>query len=271
MILDALHPFAEAVAAHDARTVMPTELSSAELRELSAQLRLLSLFSARTTDEHLLEEYHDFIGSILNPTTEQRSDRVTLSNPQGNVTTGMNPAQARAAIKQYLAEKNYSAAPGEEGTVKDLASDGRIDLVIKTNVEMAQGARRFIQMNHPSVVEQFPAQELIRFESRKVPRDWPMRWKLCAQVVGDVDAARVLDETGRMVALKSSSIWQALGDGEDGSTDTLGNPFPPFAFNSGMGVQSVDRAEAENLGLIAAGEKAQANPLNISKLFSFAN
>ena len=32
---------------------------------------------------------------------------------------------------------------------------------------------------------------------------------------GAPDAARVLDSTGRMVALKSSGIWQALGDGED--------------------------------------------------------
>jgi hypothetical protein len=77
-----------------------------------------------------------------------------------------------------------------------------------------------------------------------------------------VDAARVLAETGRMIALKDSEIWQALGDGEDGSTDTLGNPFPPFAFLSGMGVRDIGYTEAVALGVIEPGEKVEPQKLD---------
>ena len=53
-----------------------------------------------------------------------------------------------------------------------------------------------------------------------------------------------------MVALKTSPIWQALGDGAGGYRDTLGNPYPPFAYGSGLAWADVSRDEAIELGLI---------------------
>jgi hypothetical protein len=54
-----------------------------------------------------------------------------------------------------------------------------------------------------------------------------------------------------MVARKDSGVWQALGDGAGGyDSDALHNPYPPFAFNSGMDVQDVDRQDAVELGLL---------------------
>ena len=52
-----------------------------------------------------------------------------------------------------------------------------------------------------------------------------------------------------MIALKNSDIWDRLGDSTT-FPDALGNPYPPFAFNSGMGVEDISRAEAERLGVI---------------------
>lgn len=269
MILDSLHPFAQAVAALDARSVMPTDLTSAEIRTLDANVRRTSFFSAQTLLEDLLGAYKEKIGVMLNPETEQRADRVTEENPEGDVTTGLTRPYARLAIKQLLGEMGYSPEPGDEGTIKDLSSDARINLVLDTNVESAQGAGRFIQMNNPDIVDEFPAQELYRLESRVKVRDWEERWNAAADESGDDDAARVLKESGRMVALKASPIWDSLGDGAGGYDDTLGNPYPPFAFNSGMWVQSVSRADAEELGLIEPGQKVEANPLDLSKLFNF--
>jgi hypothetical protein len=53
-----------------------------------------------------------------------------------------------------------------------------------------------------------------------------------------------------MVALKSSSVWQQLGDGAGGYEDALGNPFAPFAFDSGMDTDEVSRDDVGKLGLI---------------------
>ena len=57
------------------------------------------------------------------------------------------------------------------------------------------------------------------------------------------------------MALKDSPIWQALGDGAGGFRDTLLNPYPPFAYGSGMGWVAVDRDRCVTLGLIGEDEE----------------
>ena len=266
-LLDEPVPFSEAVKFLAQKKILPTGLDSAGIRAMDANLRSQALLSAKTLNPFLLQKYKDLVGSLINPATEQREDRITEENPQGNVTTGLNPASSRAQIKEFFQSIGLTPS-GSAGNLQDLTSDARINLVIRTNTELAQGAGRFVQMNDPAVIDQFPAQELVRFEPRTKIRDWPERWAAAADESGDTDAADVLENTGRMVALKASPIWDSLGDGAGGYDDTLGNPYPPFAFNSGMWVQSVSRDDAEQLGLIAPGDKVEAHPLDLTKLFS---
>jgi hypothetical protein len=60
---------------------------------------------------------------------------------------------------------------------------------------------------------------------------------------------------GRLIALKGSPIWQALANGAGGYQDTLGHPFPPFAFHSGMDWAAVKRARCIELGLDLANRE----------------
>ena len=257
MIIDDPVPLSEAVKFMLAKDILPTNLDSAGLRELDAAIRRQSMFSAKTTNEYLLQLYRDRIAGILHP-----------EPAEGQATTDFSPAYVRQAVKDLLVETGYQPEADQRGTVKDLSSDARINLVIQTNRDMARSAGTFIEGQAAAILDEWPAQELFRAEDRKEPRDWPQRWRLCAAVVGDVDAARVLDTTGQMIARKDSEIWQALGDGDDGSTDTLGNPFPPFAFMSGMWVRDVDRAMAQTLGLIDANETVK--PFSLADLFKGA-
>lgn len=261
--------FREAVRQLAAKKLMPTNLTSAELSALNKQVMRTSFTSAQTSIEALLDKYKTGVGNLINPSGEAGAD--------------FNPAKLRAFIKDYLREISYRDAgdsvltkeAGDSVLTKDvltnLASDKRINLMIKTNVELAQGAGKLVQSNaNEDVVDLWPAWELVRYEEKEKPRDWPQRWRLASQVAGDVDAARVLEETGRMVALKSSEIWQELGDGAGGYMDTLGNPYPPFAFNSGMWTDDVSRHAAEELGLLEAGEKAEPADFDIESLFKAA-
>lgn len=270
MIFSTPTPFRDAVAHLVAKQLMPTSLRSAELAQLSSAIKRQSLFSARTTIEGLLERYKSGVESILNP------QQVLRDGAPQTVTEGHTPATLRAFIKDYLKSIGYQPDVDKVGTVQDLSSDARINLVVKTNAELAQGAGNFVQGNADEVIDAWPAQELYRQAARQTPRNWDgtnpegdktltgfgSRWMQAAQASGDVDAARVLEQTGRMCALKSSAIWQALGDFEDG----LGNPYPPFAFNSGMWVRDLPRQDAEELGLLA-GETAEPAAFDFGSLF----
>jgi hypothetical protein len=253
--------FREAVQALARRQVMPTSLDSAGLSQLSAGLRRQALFSARTTLVDYLDEVKRAVGSILDP---QEVAREGAARP---VQEGLDPATARLQLRAELARLGYAPGEKEAEGITDLSSDARIDLVVKTNVQLAQGAGDFVRQNDPDLVELWPAWELYRLEEKDTPRDWEMRWRIACQVANDPKAAAALELHGRMAALKSSGVWQALGDGAGGYLDTLGNPYPPFAFNSGMWTQEVDRMEAEELGLIGEGESAAVNGLDLSAVF----
>lgn len=262
-------PFREALQHLLSKQVMPTSMGSAEIAALDASVRRQSFFSARTLLEDLIQQYKADVESIINPQRVQRADRVTPDNPEGWVTEGLDPATARLRAQQLLDSLGYD--PGEDrGTIKDLRSRARIDLVVKTNTELAQGAGHFVKQNDPELVDAFPALELTRYEQRHEPRDWQQRWILAAQVAGDPQAYGALGNHGRLVALKSSGIWQALGDGAGGYTDTLGNPYPPFAFGSGMWTQEVDREDAEALGLLQRLEVAAPAQFDFGSLFKHA-
>lgn len=260
-------PFTEAMKALARRKALPSSLDSAGLRQLGAAFHRQNFVSAQTLLQDLLDNYKDAVGQILNPTDVTRADRVSESNPEGKVQEGLDLATARMQIRDLQRKLGYAPAEDEAGTIKDLSSDKRIDLVVRTNTELAQGAGDFLRQNDEDVIDLFPAWELYRLEPRDKERDWEQRWRIAAAVAQDPKALAALELSGTMAALKSSGIWQALGDGEGGYMDTLGNPYPPFAFNSGMWTRELSRDEAEELGLIEAGQKAEVNGLDLGELF----
>ena len=174
-----------------------------------------------------LQEIKDRVESILRPRTVLRDGRP--------VTEGMDITTARAELKQVLRSIGYQ--PGEQaGTIQDLGSDRRLELQLKTNVESAQGYGNFLQGQAAGAIDAFPPQELFRAEDREEPRNWPTRWM---QAGGQIF-------NGRMIALKSDPIWEAIS--------AFGTPWPPFDFNSGMWVRDIPRSEAIALGLLDANE-----------------
>jgi hypothetical protein len=267
MPITAPTPFVDALAHHVRRVPLPTNLGSAELRALGSSFHRRSLVSARTTLVELLDQYSDDIRSILNPEVQQRADRITEQNPEGNVTVGMTQAEARLRAKLKLSEEGYQPEPGEAGTLKDLSSDPRINLVIKTNRELAQGTGQKIQGNDPAVLEAFPCWELKRVAHSKNERDWGARWVIAANDSGDTDALRVFQETGRMVARKDSPIWSSLGSSRL-FDDALDTDFTPLAFGSNMWMFNVAYADAEELGLVNLTTKVMPVEIDFANVFN---
>ncbi len=267
-ILDEPKPFAEALKHFGDKIIMPTNLDTAGLRQLDAGMRRGALYSAKTEMTRHLENIKGVVQGVLNPQVIERADRITADNPTGKVEVGLDPASAKLKLLQGLREQGYIPNPDEAGTLKDLSSDARLGLVVKTNVELAQGFGHFIRANDPDVLDAFPAQELIRFTPHAKQRDWPGRWRTAAAASGDTDAIRILNETGRMIARTDSPIWDSLGS-SDLFPDGLDNPYPPFAFNSGMGVAAVDFDTAEKLGLVTPTNIPKPRILDFLSFFDF--
>ena len=66
---------------------------------------------------------------------------------------------------------------GEEGSITDLRSERRANLMLQMNVQMAQGYGRWRQGQDQAILDHWPAQELYRQEPRKEHRDWPTIWR----------------------------------------------------------------------------------------------
>ena len=243
MIFDDPISLSDAVKILLAKNIMPTALDTAGLRQLDASLLNQSFFSAQTLYTWLLELYRERITGILHP--------VPVA---GESTTQFSPAYVRAAAKKLLAEVGYEPAPGDAGTLKDLSSDARINLVIKTNVQMAQGQGLWMRTQQPALLAHWPAWELFRAEGRVHPRFWLERWQQAGAATGDpIGIGWTITSDERLIALKNHAIWGLIGSSEL-FKDGLDTPWPPFAFNSGMWVRDIERAICVAIGLLKPGQ-----------------
>lgn len=230
-------PFATALADLRQRQLLPTSLSSAEIEGLPQWVRDSSFFSARVAQAEILDGL------------QARIDQLLGGGERGPGLT-MDPALFRVEMRDLLDAVSYQPAdPRDEGTIKDLRSEARLNVIVRTQEEMATGHGQYLQSIDPDTVDLWPAWELIRLRDSKVKRNWEQRWQDAAAGSGDTDAARMLAEHGRMLARKDSPIWTQLS--------RFGRPHPPFDFNSGMGVEDVRRGECIELGLIRQGDRIQ--------------
>ena len=199
---------------------------------VQAGLRDRAFFSSQVTDAKILYAMRQNVAEL--------------------VSGGKSPSEVRRDLRAYLASIGYDPdkdlKPGEQsrrGTIKDLITKARLDVMMKTNADQAKGYASHLRATTTGAILAFPAYELVRVERRKLPRDWSARWAAAAQKVGWEGVAR----NGAMIALKTSPIWAALS--------RFGNPFPPFDFNSGMGVRDVKKSVCREIGLLGKDEQPE--------------
>lgn len=152
-------------------------------------------------------------------------------------------SRARVVSDIMHAARDAGIARGT-ASLKDPGSYARANVIVDTNAGMAAGYVQAELANSHGARMAFPAQELLRFEDRERPRDWKSRWIAAGgKLYGD-----------RMIALKGDPIWINIS--------RFGQPYPPFDFNSGMGVEDVSYDEAVELGVIQEGyEPPEKSPL----------
>lgn len=217
MIFSAPLPFRTALDSQEIRTLLQTTGRTADLMQLEPAILRRAFFSATVQNAEIL----DAMATAVSSFTAGQVDQATL----------------RTQLREVIERTGYRSEPEQAGGLQDLASDARLNLILETNREMAEGFGHWQEGQDPDILDEWPAQELIRVIDSKVKRDWKARW---------IDAGgRFWDGPHRMIALKSDPIWKALS--------RFGTPWPPFDFNSGMDLADVSRDEAERIGLIEPG------------------
>ena len=229
-----------------ARKVLPTTLGTEDLRRLGGDVKRWGIFSAKIANADALQEINDVVTEVVRGITPKDEETFTVTQKDGTTyEKRKKPLQlsipdAKLRLRDKFRELGVTVEnPAKIGTIEDPESDARLQLIVTTQEELAQGYGRFIANQDPDLLDLWPCQELVRISPSLVQRDWKERWARCGGHFYD----------GRMIALKNADIWDKLGDSNT-FPDALGNPYPPFAFNSGMDVRNVSREDAEQLGVI---------------------
>jgi hypothetical protein len=217
-----IQPFPEAVQRLDRKTPVGALLRSAQWAEVPLAIREKAFFSATIHQLHILQDMQDKL-----------REATTLGD-------GTDPFMDRGRFVKEMKETMAAGGldTGERGLTNP-ASTRRLRLIYDFQMEDAAEYGRHKVGQSPELLDAFPAQELVRIESRKDRRDWRARWQ---------DAGGQT-HGGRMIARKNDPVWRAIS--------RFGRPWPPFDFGSGMGVADVERDEAERLGVIQSGEQPE--------------
>jgi len=234
------------------RELLPTSLSSAEIRtQVAKELRQRALFSARCTQVHFLADLANVLDAYLAGKINLADARLRLIGSLRSL--GYDPATGFAGHAGKV-------PPALRGTLRDLSSAKRLNLILDTQKELVYSAAQEKKGLQGVELERYPAWELVRTARRDVPRgyrktaaglipvagdSWPERWTFCGGTLYEGD---------RMIALKTDTIWELLGSSANFS-DALDVSRPPFAFNSGYNWIPVRYDECDELGIDYSGQR----------------
>ncbi len=213
-------PLKAAVLRHRTRRVAPSAMRTADWAGVPEAIRSRAFLSAGVEDARTLDAMLDMIDRHL------------------AMDTTSGPAVTKASFLRDMRRLLGAEGKGDSNSLTDLGSRRRLALIFDMNVAEARGYADYLRDMTGPGIEVYPAQELVRVHDSAVPRDWEARWEeVGAPFFG-----------GRMIALKASPVWAAIS--------RFDRPWPPFDFNSGMGLLDISREESERLGLLRRGERA---------------
>lgn len=200
---------------------IPSELRTAEWDRVPVWVRERSFFMAGVDDAETLDQFRREAEAIA----------------AGKSTD----SESRLRLRDFLQAKGYAPEPGQEGTIKDLLSPRRMNIALRTNVEMARGWAQWQAQNSPGAIAAYPARRYHRGKQVRVPRDWQARWQAALAATAPEGAT---DGEGELVALLNHPLWS------DAEFNRFGTPYPPYDFNSGMMTSPVSRNRAKEIGIL---------------------
>jgi len=204
----------QAFASFSRRKNATSELTIEEWLKVPAKERERLFFMAGLKDPEILQRFREGIEDVITA----RKGLTTVEKE----------------IFMWLRDWGYNPPHGKEGSFEDLSSLDRIMFELRINMEMARGHAAWVRSQ--TAIRVFPCRRFIRISQRNEPRDWKTRWNEAKVLTAAVPGVHATEK----VALVNHPIWTALS--------AFGNPYAPHDWGSGMGDESVSRANALALG-----------------------
>lgn len=211
------------------KALVAADIPSREWSAVQAGLRNRAFFMSRVTSERILHEARQGVRDRLEK--------------------GKSASEVRRDLRGAISLPDRPEDPAERGTIRDIYTKRRLDVMIEQNARQAKGYADHLRATTGGALLAFPGYALVRERQSREPRDWDARWRKAAEAVGWRGVNR---KTAEKVALKTSPIWVKLS--------AFGNPFPPFDWGSGMGLDDVERERCAALGLVGGGIAEQRPP-----------
>jgi len=220
--------FAEALAKIGEREVVGSRLRSSEWRDkVAVALRERAFFSATVENARVLQTMKDYLEDFMAKAVDAETGGLRAQG-RAEFVADMRELAIREGLGKVDPKTGKISPEIDEGDLTDLRSMARLQLIFDTQVESANEYGYWSQGQDEDVLAAYPAQRFIRVRPVRAPRPYHSVAEGAVRLKSDLD------------------FW--LGLNRD-----FGVPWGPWGFNSGMGVEDVDRIDAEHLGLIKPG------------------
>ncbi len=225
-------PFTEALEKLRSRGVLPSGLDSFSWSRMPVALRERAFFSSRLESARVLQAMQDYLGDYLANDRAIESHGGLRATGRAEFVANMRELAIREGLGRVDPQTGEISPEIRESDLRDIRSLARLQLIFDTQVEAAQEYGYWKQGQDPDILEVFPAQRFIRVRPVMAPRPYH-------------EAA--LGEVRRKDDLQ---FWLSLNR-------DFGVPWGPWGFNSGCGVEDVDRDEAVELGVMREADEVR--------------
>ena len=221
--------FSQAFQSFGRRVNLPAELTSEEWTSVPREIRERSFFLSRVTDAEILQRFREGVEDVI-------------AGRKGVDTVDKE-------LEFFLRHRGYVPTPGEQGGLKDLSSGIRIATVLNTNLDMARGHAQWVRKQ--TAIRFFPIQLLLRVAPREERRDLPRIWREAMERLGTATKAVQIVERDPLAddPLDEFLCYAPLNDPIWTEISAFAQPYPPFDWGSGVGVESEPASRAEELGI----------------------
>ncbi|HJE13684.1 MAG TPA: hypothetical protein K8U90_07145 [Akkermansia muciniphila] len=227
-------PFWQALSYLEGKEAVASAMTTAEWQRMPVAVRVKSLFSATLTSAKAAQEITDYLTGFV-----RGEKAVNDKGKEYHVYQGR--AEFVANMRERMLEEGFGKVLHDgtldpeihDNDLRDLRGCRRLQLIFDTQTEQAASFAQWQEGQDPDVLDVYPCQRFIRVRPVHTPRPYHD------------------DAIGEVRRKDDLAFW--IGLNRD-----FRLPWGPWGFNSGCGVEDVDRDESEALGVIKPTDKVRS-------------